>query len=184
MRIAAVLLPALLLAACDRGPSVSVKNASVEEVANELAGSGAESSGSFIRAGQWRSTMTLEEMSAPGMPPAAAEQMARITGGAQSFETCLTEKEVQRPSEEFFAGGDRQCRYDHFRMGNGRIDSRMRCEHGGTSQVMELDGSYSPDSYDMRMTTTLAGAPGGGGEMRMRMRVEAKRVGECPAQQG
>lgn len=182
MRIVAVLLPALLLAACDRAPSVSVKNASVEEVANELADAGAGRTGNFIRAGQWRSTMTLEEMSAPGLPPAATEQMARVTGQAQTFETCLSEEEAQRPSEQFFAGQNRQCRYEHFRMGGGKIDSRMRCDQDGASQVMELDGSYSADSYDMRMTTTVAGAPGGG-EMRMRMRVEAQRVGECPAQQ-
>jgi len=156
----------------------------VEEVANELADAGARRNGSFIRAGQWRSTITFEEMSAPGMPPAAAEQMARMTGPSQTFESCLTEEEAARPSEEFFAGRDRQCRYDHFRMGGGRIDSRMRCDQGGASQVMELEGTYSPDSYDMRMTTSIEGASGAAGEMRMRMRVEARRVGECPPQKG
>ncbi len=184
MRFIAILFPALLIAGCQQEPSVSVENASVEEVANELAGAGAGRDGNFVRAGQWQSTITFEEMSAPGLPPAAAEQMARMTGPSQTFESCLTEEDAARPSEEFFAGRDRQCRYEHFRMGGGEIDSRMRCEHGGTSQIMEMAGTYSPDSYDMRMTTSVEGAPGAAGEMRMRMRVEARRVGECPAQQG
>jgi hypothetical protein len=184
MRIAVFLFPAMLLAACDRQPSVIVRNASVEEVANELADAGTRRNGQFIRAGMWRSSVSIEDMEAPGMPPAAAEQIARMTGPTQTFESCLTEEQAVRPSEEFFAGRGRQCRYDHFKMGGGKIDSRMRCEEGGIRQVMELDGTYSPDSYDMRMTTSVEGAPGAAGEMRLRMRVEAERVGDCPAGQG
>ena len=53
----------------------------------------------------------------------------------------------------------------------------MRCETGGNSQLMEMNGSYSPDSYQMRMKTS--GEAPGGQSMTMRMKVDARRIGEC-----
>jgi len=64
-------------------------------------------------------------------------------------------------------------------MAGGKIDAAMRCSHEGVTQLMEMAGTYSPDRYTMRMTSTMKGMPGPAGEMRMRMRVDAERVGEC-----
>ena len=170
---------ALTLSACSSGqePGVEARNASVEEVADEVrrAGDGAR----FIRPGKWVSTVTFEDMVAPGMPPQAAEQMRRMMGEGRQYESCLTEEQTQRPSEEFFAGANNQCRYEHFTMRDGRIDARMRCAQGNIAQVMQMEGSYSPESYEMRMTTSLEGAPEPASGMRMRMRVQAQRAGEC-----
>jgi hypothetical protein len=172
---------ALALSACgseqEPEPGVDARNASVEEVADEVrrAGDGER----FIRPGKWVSTVTFEEMVAPGMPPQAAEQMRRMMGEGRKYESCLTEAQAQRPSEDFFAGANNQCRYEHFTMRGGRIDARMRCAQGDITQVMEMEGSYSLASYEMRMTTSLEGAPEPASGMRMRMRVQAQRVGEC-----
>lgn len=175
--IVLLLVAAVSLAGCEREPGVEARNASVEEVADQVrqAGNGEQ----FIRPGRWVSTVTFEEMTAPGMPPDAAEQMRRMMGEGQRYESCLTEEQVARPSEDFFAGRNNQCRYEHFKMKGGSIDARMRCAQGEISQVMEMEGSYSPDSYEMRMTTSFEGAPEPASEMRMRMRVEAQRAGEC-----
>lgn len=169
---------ALPLAACGSEPDVDVRNASVEEVANEVANA-SKGEEFFVRPGKWESSMTFEEISAPNMPPQIAEQMKRSMPDGQKFESCLTPADARRPSEEFFTGADKSCRYDHFTMGNGKIDAKMRCSQGDTNQEMEMAGTYSPDSYSMRMTTTMKGMPGPAGDMRMRMRVDAERVGEC-----
>lgn len=169
---------ALPLAACGSEPDVDVRNASVEEVANEVAGASRDEE-FFVRPGKWRSSMAFEEISAPNMPPRVAEQMKQSMAARQSFENCLAPADARRPREDFFTGADKSCRYDHFKMGNGKIDARMRCSQGDTSQLMEMAGTYSPDRYSMRMTTTMQGMPGPAGEMRMRMRVDAERVGEC-----
>lgn len=178
MRLQAILMiaAALPLAACGAEPDVDVRNASVGEVANEVAGA---SKDSFVRPGKWRSTMTFEEISAPNMPPQMAEQMKRSMATGQTSESCLTPQDVKRPKEDFFTGAEKSCRYDHFTMGGGKIDAKMRCSHGDTSQVMEMSGTYSPDEYNMRMTTRMTGMPGPAGEMTMRMRIEAERIGEC-----
>ncbi|WP_310468625.1 DUF3617 domain-containing protein [Sphingomonas sp.] len=177
---AALLACAIPLAACDSDPEVSATNASVEEVADKVADAGAGTN--FIRAGKWSSTVTMEEVTAPGMPPEMAERMKNATGAGQgkTYESCLTEEEAKRPKEDFFAGSN-QCRYDHFTMGNGKIDAKMRCAQGGMNQVMEMAGTYSPERYQMRMATKMDGAGGPVEGMTMKMRVDAKRIGACDA---
>lgn len=169
--------PFLILAACNSEPEVSVRNASVEEVANQVAEATGDE-GNFIRPGKWSSTMTIEELAAPGMPPEFAERMKSTMGAGQSAESCLTEEDAKKPNEDFFAGKNNQCRYEYFKMGDGKIDARMNCSQGAATQVMEMNGSYSPDTYRMRMSTTTEGASRTGG-MTMKMRIDAKRIGEC-----
>ena len=112
MNRAAVLIAlAFPLAACGSEPSVDEKNASVEEVAEKVRE--ASRGDQFIRPGKWLSSVTIEEMDMPGMPPEAAEQMKRMMAQSHSSESCLTEEQVKQPKEEFFSGNE-NCRYDHF----------------------------------------------------------------------
>ena len=178
--ILALTIP-LALAACNQGPEVDERNASVEDVAAKVRE--ATGDGRFIRAGEWTSTSAIEEMTVPGF---SAEENARMKqvmakSGSHEFTTCLTEEDVKQPEGKFFTGND-QCRYDHFTMSRGKIDAAMRCQAtGGGTQVMTMTGSYAPDSYQMRMEMKGEGMPGASGAMTMRMRVDSKRIGECSA---
>lgn len=179
IRTIVLLACAASLAGCDREPAVDARNASVEEVAEQVrdAAGGSEL---FVRPGKWRSEVTIEEVSMPGLPPEMAERMKAMVAQNQtrSFESCLTEEEARRPKEEFFAGKSNACRYDHFTMDGGKIDAKMRCEQQGVTQVMQMAGTYAPDSYRMRMSTSTEGGPAGSA-LTMRMRVDSKRVGQC-----
>lgn len=181
MRVALLVL-VVGLSACGRSePDVDARNASVAEVAEQVRGASKEAG--FIRPGKWLSRITLEDVSAPGVPEQVRDQMKGMMAGQKAYESCLTPEQAKRPNEDFFTGAESNCRYDHFRMGDGKIDAKMQCKQGGVTQVMELDGSYSPDSYQMRMTTNTAGAAGAVAGMSMKMRVDSKRVGECGAAQ-
>ncbi len=68
-------------------------------------------------------------------------------------------------------------------MDAGKIDAKMICSQGGGRQVMEMAGTYSPDSYQLRMSTNTQFPGGPTDGMTMRMRVDAKRVGECEARE-
>lgn len=174
-RTAAFIACTLLLAACNSDPEVRAENASAQEVAEKVEAAGG--SDSFVNPGQWRSTVTIEEMTMPGMPPEVAEQMKSIRGREQTHEQCLTPEQAKRPKEDFFGGKD-NCRYERFAMGNGKIDAVMNCSEGGATQKMTMAGTYSGDSYRMQMR--MEAAPGGQvGGMAMKMRVDAKRIGEC-----
>ena len=169
---------ALLAAACDSG-EMEMKNASVSEVANEMREA---KTASFVNPGRWEQTATLVSIEAPGMPPEAREMMNRAMGEAQVHDVCLTPEQANRPREDFFTGADRNCRYEHFNWGDGKIDLKLNCQHENARQTMALVGEYEPDSYVMSMTATNEGS-GPQQQMVMKMRVDAKRVGECTAEQ-
>ena len=170
---------ALPLAACGSKPTVDEKNVSVEQVANRVAEvSKAEGT---IRPGQWQSSMTIEEMDMPGMPPEQQDQMKKMFAQARTSEHCVTPEEARQPNPKMFAGND-QCRYDHFTMGNGKIDAEMHCNQAGSTQTMTMSGTYGPEAYAMHMTSKTECGPAGEA-MSMKMRVEAKRIGECTAKQ-
>jgi hypothetical protein len=180
--IVIVIAYALALAGCNREPEVRAENASAEDVAEQVADAGG--SGIFVRPGKWESRVQIEELDLPGAPPEAKSAMRGMHDRAMVSESCLTPEEARRPKEDFFAGKNNNCRYDHFTMGNGKIDAVMKCTGQGMAQTMSMQGSYSPDAYQMRMSMKADAGAGPPGGMTMTMRVDAKRVGECDAKKG
>ena len=169
----------LLATACDSG-EIEMKNASIGEVAEEMREA---RTASFVNPGKWQQTATLISIEAPGMPPEAREMMSRAMGDAQVHEVCLTPEQARSPREDFFTGADKNCRYEHFKWGDGKIDLKLNCDHPNASQTMTLVGEYEPNSYTMSMTAANQGsAPGQ--QMVMKMKVDAMRVGECDGKAG
>ena len=74
---------ALPLVACNKGPQVDEKNASVAEVAEKVRQSGGEAS--FIRAGQWQSKVTIEKFEMPGMPPEMVQRIKTMMAQNQEL---------------------------------------------------------------------------------------------------
>ena len=109
---------------------------------------------------------------------ACALAMQKAMGEAQLHEICLSADDAKSPKEEFFTGADKNCRYEHFNWGDGKIDLKLNCNHPNARQQMLLVGTYDPDSYTMSMTASTEGdAPVE--QMVMKMRVDAKRIGDC-----
>ncbi|HVM22986.1 MAG TPA: DUF3617 domain-containing protein [Sphingomicrobium sp.] len=185
MRKSIVLASCLaLVAACNQSPQVDEKDASVAEVAEKVREAGADQS--MVRPGLWQSKVTIEQLDMPGLPADMAQRMKTMMAEKQEhgFESCLTAEDVKRPKEDFFAGKNKECRYDHFKMGGGKIDAKMRCGDKDGASVMEMAGTYSPESYAMQTSMKVGTGGDAAGGMTMRMRVEAHRVGECSAKQG
>jgi hypothetical protein len=176
-----LVLTALTLAGCNNSPEVHEENASIAEVQNKVAA--ATGNESFVRPGRWESKVTVEEMTIPGMSGNMASQMNSSMGQVQTQASCLTPEEAKRPKEDFFTGDNKNCRYDRFNMADGKIDAVMKCTEGGTSHTMTLNGAYTPETYNMRMAMEAGGGDAAEG-MRMKMRVDAKRVGECTGKEG
>src|SRR6476619_5398418 len=135
---------ALPLAVCNKGPEINEKNASVAEVAQKVR----EAAGtqSMIDPGRWETKVNLLDVDIPGMPPQMATQMKQTMSKMQehNFASCLTEEDVRRPKEDFFAGNSKDCRYDHFTMSGGKIDAKLRCEGKSSGgMTMAINGSYS-----------------------------------------
>ncbi len=167
------------LAGCNRSPSIEAHNASAADVAKKVAAAGGVES--FIRAGKWQTSVTIDSIDAPGMPPAAKSQ---IRANAQTVGSCVTPEQAKKPTPEMFSGDRGNCRYDRFAMGGGKLDMVMRCSGGhamGVGSTMTMTGTYDPDNYHMSMTSkTETGAPDMG-PMTMKMHLDARRIGECDA---
>ena len=175
MKRAMILLaPAVLLAGCNKG--VDMKNAAASEVAKQVQAATAD--GQFVSPGHWESTMTMIDMSMPGMPPEASARMKSMMGKPRTFASCLTEAEAKKPKEDFFSGGDGKCRYDHFTMSGGKIDAAMKCGDASAMRTMTMQGTYSPDHYHMAMAASGSGSGPAVG-MSMKMEMDAKRTGAC-----
>ena len=168
------------VAACSKGAQVEEKNASVAEVAQKVRESGAGQE--FVDPGLWEQTVTLLSVDAPGMPAEARAEMQKAMAQAQVRKVCLTPEKAKSPREDFFTGKDENCRYEHFKWGAGKIDLRLECQHPNARQLMELAGTYGPRRYSLTMTATNQGKSPEE-QLVMKMRVDAKNVGACPAGQ-
>ena len=181
MRSAVVIACLLPLAACNKGPQINEKNASVEEVANKVQAAAGDQG--FVDPGKWDTKVSVLDVDIPGMPSEMAAQMKQTMGKMQehNFTSCLTEEDVKRPKEDFFAGSNKDCRYDHFTMSGGMIDAALRCEGKpeGGAMNMTINGTYSRDSYEATMAMDVAGGREGG--MKIRSHSESHRVGQCSA---
>ena len=127
------------LAACNKSPEVNAKNASVAEVAQKVRDAVPPSRPARL----WQSKVTIDQLDIPGMPAGMAQRMKSMMAEKQEhgFQTCLTAEDVKRPKEDFFAGRNKECRYDHFTMGGGKIDATMRCG-GKTRRQRHADGRH------------------------------------------
>lgn len=179
MKYAVSILAVLSLAACNKGPQVNLKNATAGEVTQAVKQSGVMSGGQMVEPGLWESKVTVNEMNIPGMPAQYAAKMKQSMAEhqQQTSKRCLTAADVRKPKEDFFAGEDKSCKYQHFTMGDGKIDIQMVCSEEGSSQTTNMSGSYTPTSYSMDMSSNASGGEQKG--MTMKMHVDSRRVGEC-----
>jgi hypothetical protein len=175
---------AAALGACNRSAKIDERNATPAEIARKVHEAGVDQS--LVRPGLWQSKVTVERFDMPGMPPEMAQRMRVMMAQNQGhdFQTCLSSEEVKKPKEEFFAGKNNECRYEHFTMGDGKIDALMHCGKEAGTRTMRLAGTYSADAYQMHMATEIEASDEAEHAMQMQMRVEAHRVGECSAKQG
>lgn len=168
------------LAGCGGDPGAAV--VSHDDIAEQMRRLANE--GSFFQAGQWESTSEILHLD--GLRPSEAAAL-KAEVGRQTFSTCLSTEEVTEPDADFFTGNASDCVYSRFRMGDGKIEAKMRCVTGNIVQDNELVGNYARDRYDF--TLTSVGQPPRGSRdpedrtgtegSKMVMGITARRVGDC-----
>lgn len=140
------------------------------------------------RPGQYQTTVELVDFSVPGMPAAQAEQMKSMMGNvsANASGYCLTDQEAGKGFEESIrkmteGSGGMKCEFDDFKVDGGKIAAALTCKGPqGMSADIALDGTASADASAMRMKMVQKAAMIPGGAVNMEMKMESKRVGDCP----
>jgi hypothetical protein len=160
----------LVLAACS-GPAGNQQ----EAASGEAAGGGGGAPGAIaLQAGMWEFTVEVAEMNIPNMPKGMVPMPPPTT-----IRNCLTPEQARAPDANFFSGkNEGGCTSQNMTFGGGRIAGTITCETPqGTTQVV-LDGRYDATSYQMTQNIQAQMA---GQSVNMQNRVNARRVGDCPA---
>lgn len=166
-------LPAiLLLAACSSGEEGGdvANGATGEDVADRMRD--AVEAGNLMTPGEYETRVEVLEVDMPGVPEEFTGQIREAMN--QPFRGCLTEADLEKPDESFFAGENSDCTYDRFEMSGGTVNAEMRCAADGATQRMTMSGQYREDGYDMKVEMT-SDQP----ESRMSWNITAQRVGDC-----
>ena len=166
----------LALAACNRSPEIPESEMTADEVAEELAQM-------KIKPGRWEATNEIVSANAPGLPPDTLKQMV---GQKTTVVNCITPEQAAKPNANFLAAQqDSNCSYQDWSMENGRMSGSMTCSGGELpgNIVMNMDGQYGEEAYDLNMNMETTGLPGGM-SMTIQARTIGKHVGECRGDEG
>lgn len=172
----ATAIAVLSLAACKKD-SVVAKDESAASVAKKV-----QASNIKPLPGRWESSMKFEKMDLPNLPPQAKEAMNKQMKVAQTFASCLTPEEANKPNGSFFQKGAENCNYEHFVMADGKIDAAMTCKERNTEVKMTMAGSYSESNYDIQVKSQGEMQPGM--PMSVEMSIASRRTGDCNGSEG
>ena len=166
MRLKAIIVGTLVLAACGRDePAPEANNTAAE----------APAPAAQIEPGLYRQATTLLEMKDPTLSPAEAEAAAKAIGTTQSEERCVTPDMVSDPKELIKSDIAEDCTMQRSVWDAGKIDIALSCPKSDdlSGGNLALTGTYAADNYSIAMSMQ-----GNDGEV-VRMRVDAKRLGDC-----
>ena len=139
------------------------------------------------RPGQYQTAVELIEFSVPGLPAQQAEQLKGMmtNASAKASSYCLTQAEADKGFEDSIrkmteGTGGMKCTFKDFDVDGGKLTAALTCSgQQGMSADIAVDGTTSPDGSSMRMKMVQKAAMIPGGEMRMDMKMDSTRIGDC-----
>lgn len=141
------------------------------------------------RPGQYQTSVEMIDFSIPGLPRGQAEQMKSMMGsmGGEASAYCLTPAEAEKGFEESVrkmteGTGEMECEFGRFAVDAGKLDAALACKGPqGMDADIALTGTATAETSSMRMKMVQKAAMIPGGEVRMEMQMDSKRIGDCPA---
>jgi hypothetical protein len=166
MKRNAIFAAVLALTACGKEKAASGDNATVETAAPD-----------HIVAGLYRQATTLLDLKDSSLEYAQAAAAAKAIGTTQTADRCVTPEMVNDPQKLVRENADPACTVEQSRWTGGKIDFAMTCPESDERMGgrMSVAGTYDAHEYHFEMSAT------GEGDDRMKMRVDAKRLGDCKA---
>ncbi len=168
-------IAALALAACG-------KSAPDSEAAGSAAGTALEKAAEVafqMQPGKYRTSVAIQKVEIPGMPPQMAEQMKAMMSKNSSSESCITPERAAKGVEvmkEQMAKG--QCIFDKFEATGGTVDAAFTCKSGDNMTVKATSkGSYTPTGSVVRATGDMTGP--GGKTIHIEHIITTERIGDC-----
>lgn len=177
MRVRAVLLAgvtAALIVACSPPASQAPgQNADADAGAAQNAPIGVNQ----MVPGQYRTTITMQDMAMPGVP---AGVMAQMHPGPISTEHCVTATDIADFTTRDMNNGPNgmTCTAVRTNSSGGHIDNEATCTGPMGTMNMHMVGAYTPTRVEMDMTTT---GQMQGHDITQQSHMVTERIGDCPA---
>jgi len=178
-RILLIGAASLAIAACSSGDADKDGdgNVSTQEASAEMADGGKMN----LTPGEYEMTISFSEIDAPGIPAEAAGMMKEQMAKGMTVKNCVTEEQIENPGADMFGGqNDDSCKVDSLDRSGDSMKLQMTCSpQGDMKMVSNLEGSFAKDSYTMNIEQQMTGMPTG--DMTLKGKIDAKRIGDCPA---
>lgn len=128
-----------------------------------------------MQPGQYRTTITMRELSIPGAPSTPINMAPTVT------EDCVTSSDIAEFTQGDMVDGDSgdTCTQNSMSTAGGQIQGESTCTGPNGTRTVQISGTYSANRVDMDISSTSTDARAGVGTMRMSLASE--RIGECPA---
>lgn len=128
-----------------------------------------------LQPGQYRTTVTMLELSIPGMSSQPINTAPTVT------ESCVTSSDIADFAQNGMNNGDSgsTCTQNSMNTAGGRIQGESTCTGPEGTRTVRMDGTYSANRMDMEISSS-SDVPGAG-VSTMRMRMASERIGDCPA---
>ncbi len=162
---------ALALSACNKGPEVSMTNASAEDVAKA-----AKAAGPKLKGGQWEVKSELVSAEIPGAPASVVESMKK--SGSTTVSQCFTDEQLNSQNGAMGKMGE-NCKFADFKMGNGSMSGTATCKMPQGEATSKVSGTYADDKFDYAVESS-ASMPNNQ-TTKMNMKISGKRTGDCTA---
>jgi hypothetical protein len=141
------------------------------------------------KAGKWTTEVELVRLDIAGAPKGAEKQIEAMKAQMASQmkaqlgrEECVSSEQASKEdvSRDFLkgmsTGGD--CKLTTDKVGGGNMDIASTCTMGPSKMDITMKGTNSSEKIDA-VVTMKGGAPGGGPQIDLEMKVGAKYVGDC-----
>lgn len=185
-----ILIPALLIAGCNKTPGkddVALTNASVAEA------NAAAEKVQTITPGKWTVTTEITDVRLPGVegeePQMADAMMRQMKGRTQTQSTCVSPDQARGPNSALIGGTDNgACSFETFSLLRGALNAVLTCrkDDAAGQMVVAVSGTYGGDQFDLESVTRVEETLDQPKDKALRVvsTVTGHRTGDCAAKTG
>lgn len=141
------------------------------------------------KAGNWKTEASLMRLDIKGAPAGAEQQIEALKAQMASQmksqfgrEECVSAEQAAKEniSKDFLKGISTggECNLTTDKVGGGSMDIAGTCKMGPSTMDITMKGTNTSEKIDATVTMK-GGAPGGGPQLDMEMKVVATHTGDC-----
>ncbi len=185
-----ILIPALLIAGCNKTPGkddVALTNASVADA------NAAAEKVETITPGQWTVTTEITDVRLPGVegeePQMADAMMQQMKGRTQTQSTCVSPDQARGPNSALIGGtANGACSFETFSLLRGALNAVLTCrkDDAAGQMVVAVSGTYGGNQFDLESVTRVEETLDQPKDKALRVvsTVTGHRTGDCAAKTG